>query len=309
LQGLPYLQTVQDVTNSVTGKGDRLDRTDIHFEPGVFLKVPAHHDKKESICRMASIPHGTTINAQGFVIGPNFTPDTPMGGFKGGPRLDPVDTTPFPIGRPENRLNGTFASMTDSEKDTFRIPQDLTPFINAGTINTAIIKNPVINLENAIKGLDIKETIVFEVRTGPGPPSATLNGGGTANISFLNGKQPEITTAAPGPNDNPVASAVTMRSIFWIERVSYDVIVPRVPTQTTFNKPCLRPVMPPNCTAPTPEFAITTPPGPFAGGKIKVEAIQVQYMQEVLLNFATLTWPHVSVATLIPSGPQAFQMK
>jgi hypothetical protein len=31
--------------------------------------------------------------------------------------------------------------------------------------------------------------------------------------------------------------------------------------------------------------------------------MQIQYSQQVLLNFNTLTWPHVSVATLVPSEP------
>ena len=30
-----------------------------------------------------------------------------------------------------------------------------------------------------------------------------------------------------------------------------------------------------------------------------VDSTQIQYTQEVFLNFATLTWPHVSVATLV----------
>ena len=35
---------------------------------------------------------------------------------------------------------------------------------------------------------------------------------------------------------------------------------------------------------------------------IKVHSTQIQYTQEVMLNFNTLTWPHVSVATLAPAG-------
>jgi hypothetical protein len=34
---------------------------------------------------------------------------------------------------------------------------------------------------------------------------------------------------------------------------------------------------------------------------ITVTSTQIQYSQEVFLNFNTLTWPHVSVATLVPS--------
>jgi hypothetical protein len=36
---------------------------------------------------------------------------------------------------------------------------------------------------------------------------------------------------------------------------------------------------------------------------IKVKATQIQYSQQVLLNFNGLTWPHVSVATLVPASP------
>jgi hypothetical protein len=37
---------------------------------------------------------------------------------------------------------------------------------------------------------------------------------------------------------------------------------------------------------------------------IIVTSTQIQYSQTVFLNFAGLTWPHVSVATLIPSTEQ-----
>ena len=34
---------------------------------------------------------------------------------------------------------------------------------------------------------------------------------------------------------------------------------------------------------------------------IKVTSTQIQYSQEVFLNFNGLTWPHVSVNTLVPA--------
>ena len=36
---------------------------------------------------------------------------------------------------------------------------------------------------------------------------------------------------------------------------------------------------------------------------ITVESTQIQYSQMVLLNFNGITWPHVSVATLVPASP------
>jgi hypothetical protein len=35
--------------------------------------------------------------------------------------------------------------------------------------------------------------------------------------------------------------------------------------------------------------------------KLTVHFTQIQYTQTVMLNFATLTWPHVSVNTLVPA--------
>jgi hypothetical protein len=308
LSGVPYLQTVQDVTNPDTGKGDNMVKTDIHFEPGVWLNVPAakFHNGKTSVVRMASIPHGTTVNAQGFVEPRNNK--TVLGGAAGRPSFDILDATPFDI-KTKDKVTGVFGSMNADNQRAFRIPQNLEKFGDKGTgkITTAIIKNPNLVLQKAIEGLEITETITFEVRTGPGPPTAQLNGGGTANISFLAGEQNPITTAAPTASDQPIAHAATMTSKYWIERVMYKVNIPaNLPPKTTVQ---LRPTMPPNSTAPTPVFSITTP----AGGnltlrEITVPGIQIQSSQTVLLNFATLSWPHVSVSTLVPVDPQRFQM-
>ena len=89
LNGIPYLQTIKDVS-------DPANPVDIHFEPGVWLSVPATTVPEEgaTIVRMASIPHGTTIEAQGT----SFT-------VAGGPRINPVNITPFPIGNPGQRIN------------------------------------------------------------------------------------------------------------------------------------------------------------------------------------------------------------
>jgi hypothetical protein len=46
------------------------------------------------------------------------------------------------------------------------------------------------------------------------------------------------------------------------------------------------------------------PPVPISHPtEITVTATQIQYTQTVLLNFAGLSWPHVSVATLVPASP------
>jgi hypothetical protein len=62
LNGVPYLQTVSDIT--IHG-----EKVGIHFEPGMWIHVPSTTIPAlgETVMRMASIPHGTTIEAQGLV--------------------------------------------------------------------------------------------------------------------------------------------------------------------------------------------------------------------------------------------------
>ena len=314
LAGLPYLQTVQDVTNTESGLGDSQDPVDIHFETGMWLYVPkASFHTQDSVVRMASIPHGTTVNAQGVVPA---RADTALGGAPVRPTFDEINTTPFTIGDPSptgRQVKSFKDPMGATVQNTFRLPQDLTKFNDKTTgtikgtklITTDIIKNPNLVLKNAIENQKITETITFEVSTGP--PAAGLSGGGTSNISFLLGKDATAATAtASAQNNNPVAHAATMTSRFWIETVAYTVVVPPVTRKTTM---LLRPDMSKSPTAPTPQFAITTLPGGVPVQKeIIVPGIQIQSSQTVNLNFATLTWPHVSVATLVPTGPQPFDM-
>ncbi|KAF7513645.1 hypothetical protein GJ744_007696 [Endocarpon pusillum] len=163
LFGVPYLQTVKDVTDPNRGLGNNPRQTDIHFEPGVWLNVPPadFQGGKYSIVRMASIPHGTTINAQGF---------SPQ--FNGSPQSDienKIDARPFSIGQPETRdsLEKHFPNMNADSKNAFRIPQDLQKLATSGKITSALIRNPNLYLKRAIDKLKIAETVTFEVHTGP----------------------------------------------------------------------------------------------------------------------------------------------
>src|SRR6202042_2116659 len=63
LNGVPYLQTIKDITIHGESVG-------IHVEPGIWIHVPATNVPAlgESVTRMASIPHGTTIEAQGTAV-------------------------------------------------------------------------------------------------------------------------------------------------------------------------------------------------------------------------------------------------
>ncbi|KAK4442552.1 hypothetical protein QBC34DRAFT_312922 [Podospora aff. communis PSN243] len=322
LGGLPYLQTVQNVTNEKDGLGNLPPTTEnigIHFEPGVFLTAPPaiFHEgdakNRPSVVRMASIPHGTTINAQGIAPVQNKTKDTPFGGKKGKPTYPRLDTTPFDIGDPSSkgRQEGVFISMDATKFNKFRIPANLDKFAKNGTITTEIIKDPNEVLKAVTDAQEIGETITFDLHTGP-PGAQHLNGGGTANISFLAGKQApvEIKDQAGNGTGNPNAHADFMTNTWWIMTVAYDVVVDPQPKGSTRRYWAQ---LPAGSRAPTPEFAVTAGRAITKRETIRVTGWQMQYSQTVNLNFGLkgkmLTWPHVSVATLVPTEPQPVVLK
>jgi hypothetical protein len=300
LNGVPYLQKINDVT-SPPANG-------IHFEPGMWLSVPATTSPNEpiTVARMASIPHGTTIVAQGLVLKT----------ISGKPTIDPVGMTPFPPATPATPISPAFPSQTATNNATARLPQNLAPFIAAGTITQSILDDPNSLLRAQILQQTITETIVIGISTnpatplffGPLPGGATPTtsppsivppfAGGTANIASLQG------AAVPPPNaQGPNAQTFQMDAVFWIETVLYEVQVPQLEAGT----PAV--VLSPVATNPSviqPKFSASVPflPGKkFAGGTVYVAATQIQYSQKVILNFAGLSWPHVSVATLVPADP------
>lgn len=285
LSGVPYVQTIQDVTNPASGKNDGV-ATGIHFEPGLWMRVPASTTnpvQAESLNRMASIPHGTTINAQG--LAPTST--TP-----GAPSIDPTSITPFVIGNPANLIR--FPSQTASLTNTLRLPQDLTTFIKAGTITQAILDNPNQVLRDANKGKTINKTTTIKISTTPTTPEL---GGGTANIDFLVG-------AKTGTNSGPNAQAVQMEATFWISEVSHKLTIPvHALGQGPLQIAAPSPVAGAPAGFQAPSFIVDPPTAINAPKTITVTSTQIQYSQKVFLNFAGLSWPHVSVATLIPRDP------
>lgn len=193
LAGIHYLQQVQDA----------LTRGGIHIEPGFWVTVPSTTNPAEpaTVARMASIPHGTTINAQGTALAVN-----------GGPIINPVSIRPFPIGSappPDTALAfPPFNEANLSIPTTFRSPQPVPP-----GITQAMVNNPNSVLTAAIAGQVITNTTVLLISTKapavPPPPTAPNVGGGTDNIAFLQG-------SSAGPN----ADAAQMSAIFWIEHVA-----------------------------------------------------------------------------------------
>jgi hypothetical protein len=261
LNGVPYLQTVTDITNPSATVG-------IHLEPGMWLTIPSTTEPNEprTVARMASIPHGTTINAEGMATT-----------IAGAPLIPAVSITPLFT---DDLGPSKVPSQTAASLDTSRIPQDLTPFMAAGTITQAMIDDPNLVLRNHIAGQTITSTTRLVVSTHPPAP---LTGGGTDNVAFLLSN----------------AEVTLFTATFYIETVEYGLklpadYVPNVPLQ-------IQPVVPPG--RPAPVFEVTPPAGVPASHTLTVHSTQIQYTQTVMLRFTGRFWPHVSVATLVPSTP------
>jgi hypothetical protein len=180
--GLHYLQSISDST---------LD-AGIHLEPGIWATVPSTTAPKEppTVVRMASIPHGTAVLAQGRA-----------GAIAGPPIIDDVDIIPFFGTNPANAgsfadAKQSFPELDMSVKKKFRQPSD--PASVPG-ITQAMVKNPNSVLTKAIAGQDIVSTVVLRVHA----TNAKLEGVGTANTFFL--------------VEN--ASANHVSATFWIETV------------------------------------------------------------------------------------------
>lgn len=285
LNAVPYLQTISDVT--------ALPATGIHFEPGMWLSVPATTNPNEpaTLARMASIPHGTTVIAQGIL----------QATIAGKPTIAFIDITPFVVGNPQQKVQQQ--SQTANNNATARIPQKL-----PATITPQMLGDPNTVLRNQIQNQNITETLVIGISTNPAaplpggplltPPQLSPPfGGGPANIAFLLG----VPNPPPvGPN----AQTVQMDAVFWIETVVYQVNVPAMPAGTP--PLVLQPVQANPPVPLQPSFVASIPfvPGKqFAGGTVAVATTQIQYSQKVMLNFNGLSWPHVSVASLVPADP------
>jgi hypothetical protein len=180
MTGVRYLQRISDAN---------LD-AGLHLEPGLWLNIPRTSAPAvpASVARMASIPHGTTIVAQGK----GFSVDGP-------PIFTPVDLNPFVIGAPSGA--NPFPEQDLAAPTEFR-----TSGAGLTGITQAMVDNPNSVLATGIEGKTISNTVVLSITTGSEP----IVGGGTANTAFLAG--------VPGAGPNAVAALVT--AIFWIETIT-----------------------------------------------------------------------------------------
>ncbi|MGH3793846.1 MAG: heme-binding protein [Pseudonocardiaceae bacterium] len=179
--GVHYLQQVSDaMTNGA-----------LHIEPGLWLNLPATPAGPgtkppavpASVVRLATIPHGDAVLAQGAA--------PPLKPVPGGPKIPVADSTPV-------NLTGPNAGTSN-----FPDPHYLDPFKNTPPppgIPADARKNPNLVLTDAIKGQNIIETVTLDVDT-----QTALGGlpGGISNIPFV--------------VEN--ANATRVQATFWIEKV------------------------------------------------------------------------------------------
>ena len=288
LFGLTYLDKISDL---FTGGA-------LHIEPGIWINQPNTQSPGETapqgsqlITRMASIPHGNAVLAQGiaspFSGPPTLKTPTDEYAFSVFPSFN---STPFRAAQPP--APPTINAAGSSEKLTAlaaAVPPftqyDLTvsetplnprttpvPATIDGVAMQDVIDDPITLLQAVIQNqvaqghtfegtvLNIATQQQINFLTQPNQPKGPFitktvpNGsGGIENILFLEG------TAPSGPN-GPNALTAQVYATFWIEKVQ--------PTDR----------------------------GPF---------MQLQYAQMTVLNFPILKapnvnigWPHITVATL-----------
>ena len=187
--GLTYMQQINDTNNVVNGV-----HAGLHIEPGIWATVPRTSSPQErpTVVRMASIPHGTTILAQG------------MGERVHAPSNDPLaDALIFPDNDIDPIVHGV-RKRFDQQNLSMPTPRR-TPDALLTNITQAMVDNPNSVLRQAIVGQQIVAQTVLRVDT---MADRRLPGGGTSNTAFLMG-------GPAGPN----ARTTDVRATFCIEWV------------------------------------------------------------------------------------------
>jgi len=178
--GLTYMQQIAEF---VSGEG-------LHIEPGIWAAVPETTAPQEppTVVRMASIPHGTVILAQGTAstaAGPPTIPNNNIIPFKEGQNPAPEYE--------HAAAEANFPELILSNPSEFR---EASP-----GIDQAMVENPNSLLQGVIAQQKIRTTTTLQITTTETP----VPGGGTANTAFL------------GAGKNADASSVA--ATFWIEAV------------------------------------------------------------------------------------------
>jgi hypothetical protein len=191
--GVTYLQQINEANQPSNG---------LHIEPGIWANVPQTSDPTEppTVVRMASIPHGTVILAQGI-----------WQVLSGGPQIIPNNNIlPFFFGSPPptiadfDQVAMTFPELNLSIPTQFR-------FASQG-VTQDMVKNPNKVIQDALhaslQGTTMKSRTFLHVSTTKNP---IKDGGGTANTAFL-----AASHNPPGGN----ANATQVDATFWIETLA-----------------------------------------------------------------------------------------
>ena len=150
--GVNYLQRVSDMQ---TGGA-------LHLEPGFWLHLPVTQVPNvptATVVRLATIPHGDSLLAQGTPLQPPDNWNAPSGQ----PRIDDVDATPVQQGT-STKLTGRYLEQFS----TAPLPGDIT---------RDMVLNPNLLLRRAIEGQHIFKTKVLIIDTAPV--------GGITNVPFV----------------------------------------------------------------------------------------------------------------------------
>lgn len=177
LFAMTYLQQVSDAVSSEL----------LHIERGMWVNVPATTvpSQPTTIARLATIPHGDSVLAQGSSLT-----------VQGGPEISPVSPAPFDPATGQPIGGGYFPPP-------FQPPNTVTGPLPPGFD----ITNPNAALTSAIQGQNITNTVVLQVSTKAPSGQGNLSGpfgGGILNIPF-------VTTNA---------NALSLDATFWIETVT-----------------------------------------------------------------------------------------
>jgi len=299
LFGLSYLQKIHD---HHTGGA-------LHLEPGLWITQPGTAYPPEDppangqiIARMATVPHGTAVLAQGNAISFTGAPTLPPADFilkYHGSMFPSFNSTPFPADPPVINAHGSSEEQTAARRsaDPFgqydlRVPAGAanprTPFGTSpaepslpdqirGVPMQEVINDPIRLLQAVIEeqaedctfegvalNIATRDTVVFrrDPDSPPAGPTASIRVTGAAGGT-------ENIRFLDGGDQGPNARAGLVYSTFWLEKVM-----------------------------------------PESGGHF----MQLQYAQMAVLEFGVyallhppngppgklvkLGWPHISVATL-----------
>lgn len=181
MTGVTYMDQISDI-----------DGNGLHIEPGIWAVVPTTNepDVPQSVVRMASIPHGSVILAQGTASAPTSGP----------PTIPSADLIPTNI---NGGAQQDFPERQVAQPAQFRLPADPLP----PEFTQQLLDDPNTLLSTHLANLTVSSTTALTVDTRHQP----VPGGGTANTAFLAGTDPT--------NQAGNASANQVSATFWIETV------------------------------------------------------------------------------------------